>query len=100
MKKQEKERRRERLMRQMQGLANARVNDAVKLAYLTQEQMELIDELDLTALTEFKRNGNGAVEIKFSDRMKVMERLLELTKESDGERLSSILDNLGGGGGE
>lgn len=99
MDKKEKGRERSKLMRQMQTLARAKVNDAVKLAYLTQEEVEMIDKLDLTALTEFKRDGNGQVAIKFNDRMKVIERMLELSKESDDVRMSAILDSLGGGEG-
>jgi len=88
--------RREALIRQMQMLAKGRVNDAVKLAYLSEERRDLIDDLDLTALTEFKRGGNGAVEMKFIDRMKAMEQLLVLSQESESERLASLLDCLGG----
>ena len=49
-----------RLERQMLQLAQARVNDAVKLAYLDPQDRDLIDRMDLTALTEFKRAGTGA----------------------------------------
>lgn len=77
----------DRLERQMVQLAQARVNDAVKLAYLGEEDRDLIDRMDLTALTEFKRAGNGAVEVKFSDRMKTIERLLELYREDPAQQL-------------
>lgn len=78
---------RNKLERQMFRLAKARVNDAVKLAFLGDEDRDLIDEMDLTALTEFKRSGNGAVEVKFADRMKTMERLLELHREDPAQQL-------------
>ena len=77
----------DKLERQMYQLAQARVNDAVKLAYLGEEDRDLIDRMDLTALTEFKRAGNGAVEVKFADRMKTIERLLELYREDPAQQL-------------
>lgn len=94
MKSKGSNKQRQRLLRQIQRLSDTKVNDAVKLAYLSQEQMELIDQLDLTALTEFKRSGNGAVEMKFNDRMKSMEKLLALTEQSDDGRIESLLDAL------
>ena len=69
---------RTRVLRQMERLARCKVNDAVKLAFLDQEQMERIDTLDLEALAEFKRSGNGAVEVKLVDRAAVLEKLMEL----------------------
>ena len=88
------------LLEQMQSLAKARVNDAVKLAYLSEEQVDLIDDLDLTALTEFKRSGNGAVEVKFTDRMKAMEQIMSALEVSGKERdeagLEQFFKTLGG----
>lgn len=88
-------RRRTALVRQMQALAGARVNDAVKLAYLSQEQMDQIDGLDLTALTEFKRSGNGAVEVKFSDRIRAMQELAKLEQEGPERTLEDFLEGEG-----
>ncbi len=87
---------REALLREMRRLAEAKVNDAVKLAYLTEEQVDQIDGLDLTALTEFKRSGNGAVEVKFNDRMKAMEQLLLHTESGESGQVSALLSALGG----
>ena len=70
---------RARLLRRMERLAGCRVNDAVKLAFLDGEQLGEIDGLDLGALKEFKRSGNGAVELKLVDRAAVLERLVELS---------------------
>lgn len=77
----------QQLEQQLMQLSTARVNDAVKLAFLSQEDRDLIDGMDLTALSEFKRAGNGAVEVKFMDRMGTMEKLLELCREEPGEQL-------------
>ena len=66
---------RARLLRRMERLAGCRVNDAVKLAFLDGEQLGEIDGLDLGALKEFKRSGNGTL----VDRAAVLERLVELS---------------------
>ncbi|MFI3250333.1 MAG: XRE family transcriptional regulator [Eubacteriales bacterium] len=96
----QEQRRRKKLIGQMEHLANAKVNDGVKLAYLTPEQLDIIDDLDLTALTEFKRNGNGAVEMKFNDRMKAVEQLLAFTDRQSENEMESLLSALVGGGEE
>lgn len=73
--------RREEAIRQLRKLATGKVNDAVKLSYLTGEELECIDALDLSALTEFKRSGNGTVEIKLVDRVEVLEKLIALLED-------------------
>ena len=59
---------RDDVLRRLERLADQKANDAVKLAFLTEERMEEIDRMDLRALTELKRHGNGAVEIKLIDK--------------------------------
>jgi len=85
---------REQLLEQMRALACARVNDAVKLAYLPEEEREAIGKLDLSALIEFRRSGAGTVELKFADRMKALERLLELSGPSGEEQLDSLFRRM------
>ena len=79
MSSSKKQRGREALLRRMEELANGRVNDAVKLAFLGSglppEQWERIDALELEELAEFKRSGNGTVEIKLVDRLAALEKL-------------------------
>ena len=60
------------------------------------EALEAIDGLDLTAMTEFKRAGNGAVEIKFTDRLKALEKLMELIRENRETEAEELLRTLGG----
>lgn len=73
------------VLSRMMALAIHPVNDAVRLAFMTAESMEDIGKLDLTGLTEFKRNANGTVEVKFTDRMLVMQALLDrMAEEKDG----------------
>ena len=70
------------------------MNDAVKLAYLPEEEREAIGKLDLSALIEFRRSGAGTVELKFADRMKALERLLELSGPSGEEQLDSLFRRM------
>ncbi len=86
----------------MMDLAMGRANDAVKLAYLDQDGLSQIDGLDLRCLTEFKRSSNGAVEVKLTDRVAVLEKLLEQQKaEEDGlGAFLEAMDRLGGPGGD
>ena len=94
MKRNKKPLDREQLLEQMRALACAKVNDAVKLAYLPEEEREAIGKLDLSALIEFRRSGAGTVELKFADRMKALERLLELSGPSGEEQLDSIFRRM------
>lgn len=70
---------RARLLRQMEKLAQCRVNDAVKLAFLDGTMLEELDGLDLTALTEFRRSEKGGSEVKLVDRVAVLKLLVELS---------------------
>ena len=94
MKRNKKPLDREQLLEQMRALACAKVNDAVKLAYLPEEEWEAIGKLDLSALIEFRRSGAGTVELKFADRMKALERLLELSGPSGEEQLDSLFRRM------
>lgn len=82
------------VLEQMMALATGAANDAVKLAYLTEERMGEIDGLDLACLTEFKRSGSGAVEVKLTDRAAVLEKLLEQMKEEEGRGTAAFLAAL------
>ena len=63
-----------------------RSNDCVKLAFLEGEDLaEQIDALDLSLLSEFRRNANGAVEIRLVDRVKALGELLALRNAQPAE---------------
>lgn len=83
MEKGKNERWMRKILRKIETLADGRVNDAVKLAFLDENTMESLDGMDLSAVAEFKRHGNGAVEVKLVDRLAVLEKLAELV---DGQR--------------
>ena len=74
---------REQILQQMCDIARVPFNDVVRLAYLSEEEADRIDSLDLTALREFKRNASGAVEIKLADRVEVLEKVMQLMKHDE-----------------
>lgn len=84
---------REDVLRRLERLARQKVNDGVKLAFLSQEDLEQIDRMDLSGLTEFRRHGNGAVEVKFVDRVAALEKLYEFSGQS-GEGFQRFLEEV------
>ena len=69
----------------LKRLAESSPNDAVKLLFLGEEDLSLLDGLDLSLISEIKRSPGGAVEMKFVDRLAVLRELLELSKSEDSE---------------
>ena len=64
--------RKEDVTRRLAELAFGKANDCVRLAL---EDAPQLDQLDLSLLSEVKRNEKGTVEIKLIDRLKVLEQL-------------------------
>lgn len=85
---------REQILRRMWRLANAGVGDAVKLACFPEEEWGSLGKLDLDALTEFKRGSNGVIELKFADRGKLLERLLDAADHSGEEQVDRFLQAM------
>ena len=81
---------RARLLRQMEKLAQCRVNDAVKLAFLDGMTLEELDGLDLTPLTEFKRSEKGGSEVKLVDRVAVLRLLVELSAGQEEQKAADF----------
>lgn len=69
------------VLREIQKLAQSKANDAVRLAFMSGEELGGLEKLDLSAVTEFKRNSNGTVELKFVDRLAALQWLLERVGE-------------------
>lgn len=84
----------QQLEQRLLQMSAAKVNDAVLLAFLSEEDVQQIRTLDLTALAEFKRGSNGVVELKFTDRTALTQSLLEQFREDPAQQL---LRQLGGG---
>ena len=72
--------RREDVTRRLSELAFGKANDCVRLAL---EDEPRLDKLDLSLLSEVKRNDKGTVEIKLLDRTKVLEQLAALADGGD-----------------
>ena len=86
--------RREDVVRRMAELAFGRANDCVRLAL---EDEPPLDKLDLSLLSEVKRNEKGTVEIKLIDRLRALEQLAQAAGNK-GEDVESFLQALQGAG--
>ena len=82
---------REQILKRMWKLANAGAGDAVRLACFPQEEWGTLERMDLDALTEFKRGSNGVFELKFADRGRLLERLLDAADQSGEEQVDRFL---------
>ena len=82
--------------RRLAELAFGKANDCVRLAL---EDDPKLGKLDLSLLSEVKRNEKGTVEIKLIDRLKALEQLAQVA-ENAGEDLEGFLNALRGGGEE
>ena len=74
--------RRQDVTRRLAELAFGKANDCVKLAL---EENLCLDELDLSLLSEVKRNEKGTVEIKLIDRLRALEQLSQMAEEDNGD---------------
>ena len=85
--------RRQDVTRRLAELAFGKANDCVRLAL---EDDPSLDKLDLSLLSEVKRNDKGTVEIKLIDRLQALEQLAEFAEEEKSE-LDAFLQALQGG---
>ena len=79
--------------RRLAELAFGKANDCVRLAL---EDDPRLGRLDLSLLSEVKRNDKGTVEIKLIDRLRALEQLAQVAGE-DTQDLEAFLQALGGG---
>ena len=84
---------REDVTRRLAELAFGKANDCVRLAL---EDDPSLGKLDLSLLSEVKRNEKGTVEIKLIDRLRALEQLAQVAQENDSD-LESFLQALQGG---
>lgn len=85
---------REEILRRMWKLANAGVEDAVQLACFPEERWAGRGRLNLDAVTEFKRGANGVIELKFTDRARLLELLLDAADRSGEEQVDRFLSAM------
>ena len=85
--------RRQDVVRRMAELAFGKANDCVRLVL---EDEPTVDKLDLSLLSEVKRNDKGTVEIKLIDRLRALEQLSQAAGQEEGD-LESFIQALQGG---
>lgn len=85
--------RRQDVVRRMAELAFGKANDCVRLVL---EDEPTVDKLDLSLLSEVKRNEKGTVEIKLIDRLRALEQLSQAAGQDEGD-MESFLQALQGG---
>ena len=85
---------REEILQALRRVALSRPNDAVTLALAPKDTH--IDSLDLWGVSEFKVNSVGAVEVKFTDRVKAIGLLLECAGGGE-DGLGALLEALEAG---
>lgn len=85
--------RREDVARRLAELAFGRANDCVRLVL---EEGTPLEKLDLSLLSEVKRNDKGTVEVRLVDRLRALEQLA-LMAEENGSELESFIKALQGG---
>lgn len=83
---------REDVVRRLAELAFGRANDCVKLVL---DESVSLDKLDLSLLSEVKRNDKGTVEVRLVDRLQALELLQTLTSGSGGD-VAAFLQALQG----
>ena len=86
--------RRQDVVRRMAELAFGKANDCVRLVL---EDDPLVEKLDVSLLSEVKRNEKGTVEIKLIDRLRALEQLSQAAGQDPGD-LESFLQALQGDG--
>ena len=86
--------RREDVTRRLAELAFGKANDCVRLAL---EDDPKLGKLDLSLLSEVKRNEKGTVEIKLIDRLRALEQLANVAGE-ESDDMELFLQALQGGG--
>ena len=79
--------------RRLAELAFGKANDCVRLAL---EDDPRLDKLDLSLLSEVKRNDKGTVEIKLIDRLRALEQLAQ-TVGGEKSDVDAFLQALQGG---
>ena len=81
------------ILRRLGELAFGRANDCVKLVM---EENPNLEELDLSLLSEVKRNDKGTVEVRLIDRLRAVDMLSAAMGGQEGE-MEAFLQALRGG---
>ena len=95
-KRERKEKPKETAEDGLRRLAFGDIRDAVRLLYSTPEDIKALDtmDLDLYTVSELKRGKDGQVEVKFYDRLKALQGLMEAENGRDGEKIRPLYEAL------
>jgi len=85
--------RRSDVVRRLAELAFGKANDCVRLVL---EEGVVPDGLDLSLLSEVKRNEKGTVEVRLLDRLQALEQLARMVGEDSGD-VEAVFQALQGG---
>ena len=64
-------------------LAFGSIADCIQLLYMEKPDVKILEGMDLYMISEIKRPKDGAMEIKFFDRIKALEKLSEAQQNSE-----------------
>lgn len=64
-------------------LAFGSIADCIQLLYMEKPDVKTLEGMDLYMISEIKRPKDGAMEIKFFDRIKALEKLSEAQRNSE-----------------
>jgi hypothetical protein len=85
----------------LKRIAFGRVNDAVRLMFAEEVTPEMIEEADLYCVSEIKRDRVGKIEMRFFDRQRAIDKLIELEHEKNsGDSAESLINAIYGKGEE
>lgn len=71
----------------LERIAFGSVSDAVRLVCSDSPPLLCLESLDLFLISEIKKPKDGAMEIKFFDRLKALERLMQEGEQNDSSAL-------------
>ena len=67
-------------------LAFGNISDSVKLLFPENLRHEDLEKMDLFSISEIKKSKDGAMEIKFFDRLRALEKLEHIDMEQKGDK--------------
>lgn len=67
----------------LKRLAMGGISDAVSLIYMDKPDREKLRDMDLFMISEIRRQKDGNMEIKFFDRFKALDKLIQNNENSD-----------------
>lgn len=72
-------------------IAFGNANEAVKLIFNDEMKKSELENIELFNISEIKRPKGGGLEIKFFDKLKALEKISQLTSESDEKSGAELL---------